>query len=51
MLKLNNISIFTNKIFTLIYKNFYKTNIISFYSNNMNILTNTFFNNNSNFKL
>lgn len=43
--KLNNV------LFVNIYKNFYKTNIITFYSNNMNILTNTYFNAFSNFKL
>jgi hypothetical protein len=40
-----------NALFVNIYKNFYKTNIITFYSNNMNILTNTYFNAFSNFKL
>ena len=48
---INNFSFFSNKIFNIIYKNFYKTNIISCYSNNMNILTYSFFKNNSNFRL
>lgn len=42
---------FSNGLFVSIYKNFYKTNIITTYSDNMGILTSTYFNNFSNFKL
>jgi hypothetical protein len=51
ILNLNKSSFMANMIFTIIYKNFYKTNIISFYSVNMNILSYSFFNNNPTFKL
>jgi len=47
----NEKSYLINTIFNLIYKDLYKTNIISFYSNNMNILHNSLFINNSNFRL
>lgn len=40
-----------NSLFISTYKNFYKTNIITYYSDNMGILTNTYFNTFSNFKL
>jgi hypothetical protein len=40
-----------NYLFINFYKNFYKTDIITYYSDNMGILSNTYFNSFSNFKL
>lgn len=50
-LNINKNSFFVNNVFNVIYKNFYNTNIITNYSENMNILSYTFFEINSNFKL
>ena len=49
--KLMQTSKLINSLFVSIYKNFYKTDIITHYSDNMGILTNTYFNAFSNFKL
>lgn len=49
--KFMQISKLNNGLFVNVYKNFYKTNIITHYSDNMRILANTYFNSFSNFKL